>query len=273
MSAFSKIRSMLSVIVSVGIHVSLAVAMLAIPRLTREKYETVDLSVVQQKKVEPKPEPEPEPEAPEPEPEPEPEKPKIKKAPPKEKVAEEPPPPPPPEEQKAPEKVEEAPPVFDLGDNSFAEGSGQGGSWKLQRSEGNTKLAAVASRAQKSVRDTKPIASPQGKPGGKGTSSEYRPIPLKDLSKRPEPKNGSVPVPAYPVEARRADIEGPVVMQVFLDKRGRVRRMRIIKSPSDILAEAAKRTMSEVLWTPALDKIGNPVDTVFVYTFRFVLDG
>ena len=98
MSARSNTRSILSVILSVGIHVSLVIAMLAIPRLTREKYETVDLSVVQQKKAKPEPEPEPEPE--EPEPEPEPEKPKVKKAPPKEKVEEEPPPPPPPRKKR-----------------------------------------------------------------------------------------------------------------------------------------------------------------------------
>lgn len=272
MSPFSKIRSLLSFIVSGGIHLGLAIAMLAIPQMKQETYDTVDMSVYQQKKAEPEPEPEPEPEeAPEEEP-PEPEKPKIKKAPKEKPVEEEPPPPPPPEEE-APEEAEEAPPVFDLGDNSFAAGEGQGGSWKLQRSEGNTKFAGVASKKQKSVRNTKPVRAETGKPGGTGKSTSYRPVPLKDLSERPKPKDGNVPIPPYPAEARRADIEGPVVMQVFLDKKGKVRRMRIIKTPSDILAEAAKRTMASVLWTPALDKIGNPVDTVFVYTFRFVLDG
>ncbi len=272
MPALSKIRSLSSFIISGGIHVGLAVAMMTIPQITKEKYETVDLAVHQQKPPKPEPEPEPEPEAepPEPEPEPEPKKPQLKKAP-KEEVVEEEPPPPPPEE-KAPEEAPEAPPVFDLGDNSFAAG-GQGGSWSLKRSEGNTKFAAVAGKKQKSVRNTKPVKIAQGKPGGTGKKEQYRPIPLKDLSERPKPKNGSVPTPPYPVEARRADIEGAVVMQVFLDKKGKVRRMRIIKTPSELLADAAKQTMSSVLWTPALDKIGNPVDTVFVYTFRFVLDG
>jgi protein TonB len=265
-----KARGFLSLFVSIGIHVGVALAMMTIPAELMEKYEVVDLSVQKKPKKPPEPEQTPEEE----ELEPEPEKPKAApKKQPKPEPEEEPPPPPPPEEAPEPEK-EEAPPVFDLGDNSFAAGDGQGGAWKLQRSEGNTKFAAVAGKNKPSVRGTKAKAPAKtGKPGGKGKKEASAPVPLKDLSQRPQPKNGPPPAPPYPLEARKAGVEGPVVLQVFIDKKGRVRRTRVIKSPSDVLAEAAKSAMAKVLWTPPLDKTGKPVDTVIVWTYRYVLDG
>ena len=266
-----KARDFLSLIFSIALHAGVGFSLIAIPKEIRVKYDVVDLSV-QNKPKKPAPEPEPEPEKEE-ELEPEPEKPKAApKKPPKEKVEEEPPPPPP-EEEPEPEK-QEAPPVFDLGDNSFASGTGQSGGWQLQRSEGNTKFAAVAGKRQPSRRGTKAKApATTGKRGGKGKKESNAPVPLKDLSKRPKPKNGPPPAPPYPLEARKAGVEGRVVLQVFIDKKGRVRRTRVIKSPSDVLAEAAKNAMAKVLWTPPLDKTGKPVDTVIVWTYRYVLDG
>jgi TonB family protein len=277
MSNYSKSRSFFALIVSGSVHIGFAMFLFAIPKAMINHYDIVDMAVnkIEEKKIEEPEEPEPEPE-PEPDPEPEPKK-KMKKAPAPEPAPEpEPedePPPPPPVEEKPPEVKEEAPPVFDLGDNTFATGDGQGASWNLRRSEGNTRFASVAKKTQPSVRNTKPIVQKQGKPGGTGTKPVNIPVPLKDLSRRPMPKNGPVPIPPYPPEAKRAGIEGPVVLKIYIDKKGRVRRTQVVQSPDTILAKVAQNVMGNVVWTPPLDKMGNPVDTVIVWRFRFVLDG
>jgi len=253
-------RDITAFISSVAVHVALVAALVLQPNDLRKKYERVNLSIERKerktaveepiKKEEVKPLPEPAPRRREP---------KVKE--------EEPPPPPPPEEEK-PKKAVEAPPVFDLGDNSFAAADGQGGSWSLNRSEGNTKFAAVAGKDQPSARGTRPRAE-DGR-GGKGRSVL---VPLKDLSARPKPKSGLIAVPPYPDEARRDGIEGAVVLQVVIDKNGRVLSARVIKDPGGGLGEVARTAMLQEAWTPPLDKKGNPVDTVIIYSYRFVLDG
>ena len=157
------------------------------------------MSVLEKKRPEPVPEPEQE-EAPE-EIETVPEEPVAKPKPKKEKKPEPPPAPVPdePEPEEAPK--EEAPPVFDLGDNTFAEGAGAG--WSLNRSEGNTKFAAVSKPGEDSKRNTKPKTSKSGVPGGTG----FSPVPIKNLSRKPVAV-GDIEIPPYPLEAKREGIEG-----------------------------------------------------------------
>jgi TonB family protein len=204
--------------------------------------------------IKPEPKPEPEPQAPAPKP----------KAPKQEEPEPEPPPEPPPDENKP-----EAPPVFDLSNDTFATQGGQGSSWALNRSEGNTKFAPVAGKNQGSVRGTAPDRGGAGKNAKQGRKT----VALKDLSRRPEPKNGRIELPAYPLDLRRDGIEGPVVLQVFIDPNGRVSQARIVKEPGGGLGKIAQASMLKELWTPPLDKEGNPVATVIIYTYRFVLDG
>ena len=244
-------RQSLAFIISIGVHVALAAGLILIPRQIKQHWDTVDMSIAEK--------------APEPEPEPEkkPEKPRYKK-----KAEPEPPPQePPPEPEPEPEK-EEAPPVFDLGDNTFA-GEGKGASWKLNRSEGNTKFAGVAKPGEKSKRGTAPKRAKEGTPNGKG----FKPVPLRNLSRRPDPPLGGIKIPPYPSEARREGIEGKVILQVFIGKDGQVKRVRVVKDPGGGLGLAAKNSMMKEKWKPARDKAGKPVDTVIVYSYRFVLEG
>lgn len=269
MSDFSKLRGFSGIIVSGCVHAAFALFLIALPRQIVKRYDTVDMSVTNVEKKPTAPEPE------EVEPVPEPEKSAveekvIKKAKPAPVPQEEPPPPPPPEE-KAPEEAKEAPPVFDLGDNTFAV-NGQGAGWAMARSEGNTRFAGVAKKDQAPVRETKPKFGGAQKSTGNGPQTGDTPVPLADLTRRPTPLGGPVSAP-YPTEAKKAGIEGPVVLRVLIDKTGRVRRTQVIKAPSDILAAAAELAMTDQRWTPPLDKNGKAVDTVIVWTFRFVLDG
>jgi TonB family protein len=260
-SRFSTSRDLVSFAISVVFHVGFVIAIALIPQKIRKSRAVVDLSV---STIKPEAEAVEEPEViPEPEPK---KKPKKKRKTIKENT--EPPPlAPPPEEKKLPEDAPEAPPVFDLGDNTFAEGKGQQSGWSLQRSEGNTKFAALAKDDQPSVRDTKATGDKDGKPGGTG------PVSLKNLSRRPRPRSGAVSLPSYPLEARRDGIEGAVVLQVFINREGSVYKARVIKDPGGGLGEVARLAMLKEKWTPPLDKQGKPVSTVIVYSYRFVLDG
>jgi TonB family protein len=263
-------RGSLALVLSVAFHVLFAVGMLFLPEQIRKSYDIVDLSV-ERKQVEKQEEEQPEPEVEPEEEKPEPDEPKLKPKPkPKPEEEPEPPPAPVPDEEEAPEDAPEAPPVFDLGDNTFAKGDGQGAAWSLNRSEGNTKFAAVAGKNQKPVRNTKPRTDPDGKPGGKGG---FKPVPSKNLSERPKPANGPIKIPPYPAEARRDGIEGRVLLQVFIDKKGKVYKVRVLKEPGGGLGKVAREYMFKERWKPARDKSGNPVDTIITYTYTFVLEG
>ena len=250
----SESRHSLALVISGCVHAVLVVALLLIPQQRSESWDVVDMSIAQKKKPPPPPPP--------PEEEPpakvEPERIKVK---PKAK-AEEPPPPPAEEE---PLKPVAAPPVFDLGDNTFAK-DGTGASWALGRSEGNTKFGSLAKPGQKSVRDTSPERPT-------GTGSGFKPVPAKDLSRRPEPRDGEIRVPPYPADAKREGVEGRVILQVFIGKDGAVKNVRVIKDPGGGLGAVAKTAMLEERWRPAIDKRGDAVDTVITYAYLFVLDG
>lgn len=271
----SKARDFASFTISALIHAGIVLALAVAPEQVQKKFDIVDLEVTAKKPTPAAaPEPEPEPEA-EPEQEEaqkaEPEK--EKRQPKDEPVPEEVEPPPlapPPGKEEVKEEAPEAPPVFDLGDNTFALGEGQGASWSLRPSEGNTKFAPVARKEAPSVRGTKPKGSEKGVPGGTGPVS--KPVPLKDLSRRPEPKKGAIAVPPYPAEARREGVEGAVVLQVYIDKNGKVKKARIIKDPGGGLGDVAQAAMLKEEWTPGLDKGGNAVDTIIIYSYRFVLE-
>jgi periplasmic protein TonB len=252
-------RQSFALVVSVGVHIGLIALLLLIPTRHFDAWDVVDMSI-EQKKAPPSP-PVEEKKLPEVE----------KKEAPKPKVTEktvEEPPPAPPEEPPPPPEAEKAPPVFDLGDNTFAE-NGSGAAWTLNRSEGNTKFAGVAQPGQKSARGT---AAERGT-GQAKTKPEFQPVAAKDLSKRPEPRDGEIKVPDYPPDAKREGIEGRVILQVFIGKDGRVKNVRIIKDPGGGLGAVAKTAMLEERWNPGIDKSGTAVDTVITYAYLFVLDG
>jgi TonB family protein len=162
-------------------------------------------------------------------------------------------------------------PVFDLGDNTFAQHGGQEANWALARSEGNTKFAQVARPGEESVRGTAPERS-RGQPGvgsGEGARSW---TPMKDLTRKPEPVGGGLVLPAYPRLAKENNVEGTVSLQLFIDETGVVRRVRVIKDPGFGTAEAAEEQALLQRFTPALDKRGRPVSTVIVVSYRFVLE-
>lgn len=75
----------------------------------------------------------------------------------------------------------------------------------------------------------------------------------------------------YPEEAKKAGIEGPVVMNLLIDKDGRVRDVKLIKGPGYGLNEAAQKAVLEFVFRPAKVK-DESVAVMIRYTYRFVLE-
>lgn len=77
--------------------------------------------------------------------------------------------------------------------------------------------------------------------------------------------------PAYPEDARRAGIEGRVLMLIYIDETGTVRKVEVQKSPSQSLSESAVKTMTSTRFKPA--RIGGSVKPVVMqFSLRFKLD-
>lgn len=57
--------------------------------------------------------------------------------------------------------------------------------------------------------------------------------------------------PVYPEEARRQEIEGRIILMVYIDANGNVRNVEIIKSPNPMLSESAKKAVLAAKFRPA----------------------
>jgi periplasmic protein TonB len=111
----------------------------------------------------------------------------------------------------------------------------------------------------------------QGRPEEKAADpASVRPyagaVPEERLSARPRVLE--LPQIAYPPDARRAGVEGRVVLRLNIDARGQVVGVRVVEAPSPSLAAAAKEGARRFRFTPALLD-GAPVETEirFIYTF------
>ncbi len=75
----------------------------------------------------------------------------------------------------------------------------------------------------------------------------------------------------YPDEARRAGIEGQVVLSLRIDEQGNVVSAKVLSGPGYGLNEAALQAIRRFKFTPAV-KGGTPVQTEMKYTYTFLLD-
>lgn len=194
---------------------------------------------------EPPPAPEPEPEVP-PEPEPEPPPP----PPPPPKPAPEPPPPPPaaaPEPPPAQEAApSEAPAFADLG--LVMGGGGPGG-----------------------------VAVPSGRPArqreapSKQAAAAARKAPPSCTEEPTRARPKKVVPPTYTPEARQAEIEGPVRIEVTIDEEGRVTRARVVRGLGYGLDEAAVAAAQGMLFEPSR-RCGKAIASTLAFNMRFTLD-
>ncbi|NUN07027.1 MAG: energy transducer TonB [Bdellovibrio sp.] len=75
----------------------------------------------------------------------------------------------------------------------------------------------------------------------------------------------------YPLEAKKAGIAGPVVLDILVDSVGKVRDIHVVSGPGFGLNESAVEALRKFEFRPAL-KGANSVAVKIRYTYRFKLD-
>jgi protein TonB len=75
----------------------------------------------------------------------------------------------------------------------------------------------------------------------------------------------------YPEAARRAGVEGLVIVAITVDSDGNVTDAKIVSGPGYGLEEAALQGIKKFRFKPAT-KNGEPVSTELKYRYRFTLD-
>ena len=78
--------------------------------------------------------------------------------------------------------------------------------------------------------------------------------------------------PVYPEEARKAKVEGVVILGARIDKEGNVSNVMVIKSKESLLNEAAMDAVRKWKYEPMVIE-GKPVEAVFTVTISFKLNG
>jgi periplasmic protein TonB len=102
-------------------------------------------------------------------------------------------------------------------------------------------------------------------PGGTGEG----PGPLRPGGDIQEPRRIRGTVPVYPDLARRAHVEGKVVLECVIDEDGRVTDLRVM-SGHPLLADAAKDAVGRWVYTPTRLN-GQPVRVILTVTVKFEL--
>ncbi len=240
---------------SLALHVALAVAAASIPKEERAETAAIELADISKLKSKDKPKPPPPPPPPPP---PHQDKPK--------------PPPPPPKSASQAKVVADAPkadlPPVPMGEDGFADmgglalGNGGGGGDGVGvggpgGGSGPSGPAAVAGPARpketkKVVQQLAPAAADE----------------CHDPVVRPKPK---VPVsPKYTLQARQAEIEGVVRVQVTVDETGKVIQARVLSGLGYGLDEAAMDAARNMVFTPA-SRCGKTIVGTVILPFRFEL--
>ena len=209
--------------------------------------------------VEPEPEPEPEPEVVEPEPEPEP----------RERPAQQEPEP----EESAPAALNEDPPPEQPEELSGFTLTGDG-SFTVDGGNGQSRMDPIGSPG--------PRGRPDGEEGGTGTGgmgTAMGPtvVPVRNLSRRPEPPSATTIARCleenYPRAARRQGLSGVASVRAQIGPSGAVSNLSV-RSESvagEGFGQSCIRCLQGRPWSPPLSRGGQPVSTRITYTCDFVV--
>jgi TonB family protein len=77
--------------------------------------------------------------------------------------------------------------------------------------------------------------------------------------------------PVYPKLAREAELEGTVAVNIWVDKQGKVRDVKVLKSTSEIFVQPVIDAVKQWQFSPAMMKNG-PVAVWVAVPFRFSLE-
>lgn len=236
---------------SVGFHVVLGAVTLALPRPKTNEIVAIQLAEAK-KKAQPKPPPPPAP------PPPPPEKPKPKPA---AQTHQE-------QAKAAPQttKAEALPPV-PVGADGFADlglslGNSDGPGIPIPTGPGAGAASDPAAAAN--AAKTKPVATHKVEQLAVAQGAEVCNEPVV------KPKRQGFVVPKYTMEARQAEIEGVVRVEVTVDESGHVIRARVLSGLGYGLDDSALQAAKQMTFTPAT-QCGKPVVGTAVVPFNFQL--
>ena len=98
-------------------------------------------------------------------------------------------------------------------------------------------------------------------------ADKFSPVPVTELASMPRAIN---PVkPKYPDELEEDEIEGEVILELSISKKGKVISVKVIESEHPLFAKAAVKTAKRYKLIPGKTKDGKPVDAIIEYTFVF----
>ena len=159
-----------------------------------------------------------------------------------------------------------AKPVFGATANSVVDNSGG-----VAIRVGNTleKEMEPTYTPPKKVAALPPTDREQAPPQATKKKVPLKPVPVYELSRAPSFKNKIEP--KYPEQARKAGIEGVVQLETLIDEDGRVRKIKVLKSPGHGLEKAAILALSKSRFHPGVVN-GKPVPVKIKIPYRFVLD-
>ena len=75
---------------------------------------------------------------------------------------------------------------------------------------------------------------------------------------------------SYPEEAKKARVDGPVNLEVLIDRKGVVREVKVLSGPGFGLNESAIEALKQFEFQPAR-RGDEPVAVKIRYTYRFKL--
>jgi TonB family protein len=111
-----------------------------------------------------------------------------------------------------------------------------------------------------------PVPAPQPVPARADRSGVYAAVPPGGT----QPEEIDRVVPRYPVSARGAGVEGPVVIRGIVRRDGTIDNVEIIKDLPYGLGEAAREAVSQWRFRPATVG-GDPIDVYYTVTVNFRL--
>jgi len=107
-----------------------------------------------------------------------------------------------------------------------------------------------------------PEAPPPPEPEG--------PVRFVVCGKITEPIKISAPAPRYPEAARRARIQGAVILELTIDKRGNVKTVKVLRGLPLGCTDAAVEAVKKWKFKPSTLN-GKPVEVIYVLTVKFSL--
>jgi len=110
---------------------------------------------------------------------------------------------------------------------------------------------------------------PGGVPGVAPLPTPEPPIRI-GFGQMKEPRKLVDTKPVYPETARRARLEGVVILEIIVDKQGSVRNWKVLRPLSLGLTEAAVAAVQQWKYEPPMYN-GRPVEVLITVTMRFSL--